>query len=124
MMALFAEIERDLVSVRTKEALKARKAKGVKLGRPKGPGKSRLDQFRPEIEALLKNGSTKAYVSRRYKVSEPTLFNWLKKNRIEIKLGEESNPSSGAGLPLDNLNSKLPLAFAQWITCCQACIWS
>lgn len=87
MMALFAEIERDLVSARTKEALKARKAQGVKLGRPKGPGKSRLDQYRPEIEALLKNGSRKAFVARRYKVSEPTLFNWLKKNQIEIKEG-------------------------------------
>lgn len=74
LMSLFSEIERDLISARTKEALKARKAQGVKLGRPKGPGKSRLDQYRPEIEALLKNGSTKAYIARRYKVSEPTLF--------------------------------------------------
>lgn len=85
MMALFSEIERDLVSARTKEALKARKAQGVKLGRPKGPGKSKLDPHRMEIEALLKNGTTKAFVARRYKVSEPTLFNWLRKNRIEIK---------------------------------------
>ena len=85
MMALFAEIERDLISQRTIEALKARKAQGVKLGRPKGPGKSKLDQYRLEIEALLKNGTTKAFVARRYGVSEPTLFNWLKKNQIEIK---------------------------------------
>ncbi len=85
MMASFSEIERDLVSARTEEALKAQKAKGVKLGRPKGPGKSRLDPFKPEIEALLKNGSSKAFVARRYKVSEPTLFNWLKKNKIDIK---------------------------------------
>jgi DNA invertase Pin-like site-specific DNA recombinase len=55
MMSLFAEIERDLISARTKEALKARRAAGVKLGRPKGPGKSKLDQYRPEIEALLKS---------------------------------------------------------------------
>jgi DNA invertase Pin-like site-specific DNA recombinase len=53
MMALFAEIERDLISARTKEALKARKASGVKLGRPKGPGKSKLDQYRPEIDPGL-----------------------------------------------------------------------
>jgi len=55
MMSLFSEIERDLISQRTIEGLKARKAAGVKLGRPKGPGKSRLDQYRPEIEALLRN---------------------------------------------------------------------
>jgi DNA invertase Pin-like site-specific DNA recombinase len=82
--ALFAEIERDLISQRTKEALRARKAAGVKLGRPKGPGKSKLDKYRPEIEALLKNGSTKAHVSRRYGTTQANLHNWLKKNRIEI----------------------------------------
>ena len=38
--SIAAEIERDLISKRTKEALKARKAMGIKLGRPKGPGKS------------------------------------------------------------------------------------
>ena len=57
--SIAAEIERDLISKRTKEALKARKAMGVRLGRPKGPGKSKLDKHREEIIALLRNGSTK-----------------------------------------------------------------
>ncbi len=83
MMALFAEIERDLISARTKEALKARKASGVRLGRPKGPGKSKLDQFRPEIEALLKNGATQRFIAKRYGSSETNLLNWLKKNHID-----------------------------------------
>lgn len=83
MMALFSEIERDLISARTKEALKARQAAGVKLGRPKGPGKSRLDQYRPEIEALLKNGSRLNFIAARYNVSNATLINWLKKNNID-----------------------------------------
>jgi DNA invertase Pin-like site-specific DNA recombinase len=83
MMALFSEIERDLISARTKEALKARKAAGVKLGRPRGPGKSKLDQFRPEIEALMKNGSTQRYVAKRYGCSEANLLNWLRKNKID-----------------------------------------
>ena len=56
--SMASEIERDLISQRTKEALRAKKAQGFKLGRPKGPGKSKLDPFRPEIEALLANGST------------------------------------------------------------------
>ena len=49
--SMAAEIERDPVSARTKEAIRARKASG----RPKGPGKSKLDPFRPEIEALRRN---------------------------------------------------------------------
>jgi DNA invertase Pin-like site-specific DNA recombinase len=70
---------------RTRDALRARKAMGIELGRPKRPGRSKLDKHRDEIIALLKNGSTKAYVARRYKTTTPNLFNWLKKHRIEAK---------------------------------------
>jgi len=56
--SMAAEIERDLISQRTKEALRFKKEQGLTLGRPKGPGKSKLDVFRPEIESLLANGST------------------------------------------------------------------
>ena len=83
MLAMFAEIERDLISERTKEGLKAVKARGVKLGRPKGPGKSKLDSYREEIVALLNNGASKAYVARRYETSQPNLYNWLAKNNIK-----------------------------------------
>ena len=83
--SIAAEIERDLISKRTKEALKARKAQGIKLGRPRGPGKSKLDEHRDEIIALLKNGSTKKYVAKRYGTSPPNLHNWLKKNKIDAK---------------------------------------
>jgi len=83
VFAMAAEIERDLVSSRTKEALKAKKAAGVKLGRPRGPGKSKLDKYRPEIEALLKNGSTQAYIAKRYSTTPANLCNWLKKKKIE-----------------------------------------
>ena len=62
MFALFAELEHDFISQRTKEALKARKAAGVKLGRPRGPGKSRLDPHKEEIIALLKTGVPKTKV--------------------------------------------------------------
>jgi DNA invertase Pin-like site-specific DNA recombinase len=83
MMALFSEIERDLISARTKEGLKARKAAGVQLGRPRGPGKSKLDGFRPEIEALLKNGATLTFVSKRYHTTPANLQNWVKKNGVD-----------------------------------------
>src|SRR5580704_494330 len=67
--SMAAEIERDLISQRTTEALQAKKAAGIKLGRPKGPGRSKLDRYRPEIEALLNNGATQAFIAERYQTS-------------------------------------------------------
>lgn len=47
VFSMAAEIERELISQRTKEALRFKKAQGMTLGRPKGPGKSKLDPYRP-----------------------------------------------------------------------------
>ena len=82
--SMAAEIERDLISQRTKEALQFKKEQGMKLGRPKakGTGKSKLDAFKPEIESLLANGSTQKFVALRYKTTEANLHNWLKKNNL------------------------------------------
>jgi DNA invertase Pin-like site-specific DNA recombinase len=84
IFAMIAEIEHDLISERTKEGLRARKAAGVILGRPKGPGKSKLDQYKDEILALLNNGSTKTFVAKRYNTSVPNLYNWLKRHNVKI----------------------------------------
>ena len=62
-----------------KEALRARRASGLPVGRPKGPGKSKLDKHRPEIEALLANGSPQKFIAKRYSSSPANLANWLKK---------------------------------------------
>lgn len=83
MLGLFSEIERDLISARTKEGLAAARAKGVKLGRPPGVGKSRLDQYEPEIVALLKNGAKKNFIAERYGVTPATLTHWLKRHGLE-----------------------------------------
>ena len=83
MFSLFAELERSLISMRTKEALKARKAEGVRLGRPKGTGKSKLDKYREEIIALLKNGSTKAFIANRYGTTAVNFHYWLKKHNVK-----------------------------------------
>jgi DNA invertase Pin-like site-specific DNA recombinase len=78
--SMAAEIERELISQRTTEALRFRKAQGMQLGRPRGPGKSKLDPYRPEIEGLLANGATQRFIARRYKTTEANLHNWLKKH--------------------------------------------
>lgn len=76
--AMAAEIERDLIAKRTKEALAAKKLAGAKLGRPTGVGKSKLDTFRVEIEALLNNGSTQKFIAERYHTTEANLHHWMK----------------------------------------------
>ena len=85
--AMAAEIERDLISQRTKEALLAKKRAGVKLGRPRGSGKSKLDQYRPEIEALLANGSTQKFIASRYHTTEANLSNWMMKHGLRRAKG-------------------------------------
>lgn len=80
--SMAAEIERDLISSRTKDALKARKDSGKPLGRPKGAGKSKLDAYRPEIEALLANGATQRFIADRYGTTPSNLSNWIKKQGL------------------------------------------
>lgn len=87
--SMAAEIERDLISQRTKEALRFKKQQGLKLGRPKGPGKSKLDAFRPEIEGLLANGTTQKFIAQRYHTTEANLHNWLKKHGLKTARASE-----------------------------------
>ena len=86
VFAMAAEIERDLIPQRTKEALRVKKANGMILGRSKGPGKSKLDVYKVEIQALLQNGSTQSFIANRYKATEATLSNWIAKNKIQKPL--------------------------------------
>jgi len=80
--SMATEIERELISQRTKEALRTKVEKGVKLGRPRGPGKSKLDQYRPEIRALLANGSAQKFIAKRYRTSESNLLRWIRKHGL------------------------------------------
>lgn len=78
-----AEIERKLISQRTAEALRRRKAEGVRLGRPKGaaPAAHKLDAQAEIIDKYLEEGLPKAEIARRLHVSRKTLYNWLGKGR-------------------------------------------
>ena len=48
-----------------------------------GSGKSKLDPFKLEIEGLLKNGSSKTFVAKRYKTSLRNFYKWLNKHNIK-----------------------------------------
>jgi DNA invertase Pin-like site-specific DNA recombinase len=86
VFSMASEIERDLISARTKEGLRVIKASGVKLGRPKGPGKSKLDPHRDEIIALLKDGVPKKVVAKKYGTAIVNLYNWILKNKLDVTL--------------------------------------
>lgn len=79
IFALGAQLERELISLRTREALQARKAKGIKLGRPKGKGKSKLDKYSEDIKMLLAYGVPKTVIARTYNTSTVNLYSFIKK---------------------------------------------
>lgn len=73
---LVAEIERNLISMRTKEALALRRSQGVKLGRKEGSLRKLniLEDNREKVQAAISNGSTIASICRKYKVSYSTFY--------------------------------------------------
>jgi DNA invertase Pin-like site-specific DNA recombinase len=84
MFGLFAEIERDLISQRTKEALAAAKAKGRILGRPKGSlGKSKLDGREEEIKLLLSKTVSKSSIAKIMDISRTALYGFIKSRNLE-----------------------------------------
>lgn len=81
IFALVAQIERELISLRTREALHARKLSGVKLGRPSGKGKSKLDEHTEYILRLIELKVPKTIIAKQYGCSVGNLYNFL--NRLE-----------------------------------------
>ncbi|SCY75982.1 master DNA invertase Mpi family serine-type recombinase [Ruminococcus sp. YE282] len=83
---LSAEIERNLISQRTKEALARKKAEGITLGRPKGKKSSRVKLSGKErtIRDLLDAGVSKSEIARIFKVNRMTVSNFIKERMQEI----------------------------------------
>ena len=83
MFSLFAGIERDLISERTKEGLAKARFEGKLLGRPKGTiGKSKLDGKEKEIKEYLTKKVNRANIARIYEVSFPTIENFIKSRNL------------------------------------------
>ena len=80
-MSVAAQIEREMVSQRTKAALQARREAGVKLGRPKGS--SKLRERDGEIDRYLKLGINKSDIARLVGVSRSTLYSYLESREGE-----------------------------------------
>ena len=83
LFGLFAEIERALLSLRTKEALAAARAAGKRLGRPPGAlGKSKLDGKEQEIQTLLGLQVSKASIAKITGVDRSTLYHFMQSRRL------------------------------------------
>jgi len=82
---LSAEIERDLISQRTKEALARKRSEGKILGRPSGrkSTKVKLSGCEEEIKALLARHFSKAAIGRIYGVNRMTVDAFLRDRMIE-----------------------------------------
>lgn len=78
---LSAEIERDLISQRTKEALARKREEGKRLGRQYGYKlpieRTKLYSKRHAIEHWLENGYSKREIARRLKIAPATLRAFL-----------------------------------------------
>lgn len=81
--SLAAEIERQLISQRTKESLKRIKDEGKHLGRPHGFSYKKLDEKKTKIKELLEKQVSKSEISRLVGCSWITLHRYIKENLFQ-----------------------------------------
>jgi DNA invertase Pin-like site-specific DNA recombinase len=83
LFSLFADIERELISLRTKEGLAAAQAAGKRLGRPKGRlGRSKLNGKEDEIRKLLDLQVSKASIAKITGVDRSTLYHFMRSRHL------------------------------------------
>ncbi len=88
LFSLLSELERDLISSRTRTGLAAKKAQSVRLGRPKGAlGKSKLDEHRDAIVGFLQHRVAKAAIARMLHCSRPALVKYIKSRELNNPAG-------------------------------------
>jgi len=85
---LSAEIERNLISQRTKEALARKKAEGVVLGRPVGRKSShvKLSGKEETIRVLRHQNVSKSEIARIFGVNRMTVDAFIKSNNLEADI--------------------------------------
>ena len=81
--SIAAEIERELISQRTKEALARRKAEGKPIGRPKGSFSSSLDKHREQIEEFLRKGVSISSIAKILEVPYGRLWDYVKRRGLK-----------------------------------------
>lgn len=81
---LSAEIERNLISQRTKEALARKKAEGVVLGRPKGRKSTRVKLTGKEIaiQELLNQNVSQTQIAKIFRVNRNTVAKFIHDSKL------------------------------------------
>lgn len=83
ILGLAAQIEKEFISKRTKEALDRVKQSGQKLGRPKGVAKTvKLDTYEEQIREYLKKRVSKRSIAKIIVCSPSTLYAWIKRHKL------------------------------------------
>ena len=88
VIGMTIDLEKDLMSLRTKEALTAKKLDGISLGKPKGTiQKSKFDEQRDKIEELLSVGLSVRKIAKVLGYNNHIgLNNYVKKRNIREEL--------------------------------------
>ena len=106
--AIFAEVERDFISMRTKEALAELKAKGVKLGAPKGSiYKSKFDDMRDKIIGYLSIGLKAPQIARNLGLTSHLQLTKYIKTRNLKAIAKDVKIGYDVKLELTNLTGKV-----------------
>ena len=108
-LGLSAEIERDLVSQRTKEALARRRLEGVTLGRPKGRRQDQLKKLRGREDEILGMKNQKVSVagmSRLLGVHRSTLVTFMKEEHVGAGFQTVASEAQNGGTGFQSLASE------------------
>ncbi|RXJ72043.1 resolvase [Veronia nyctiphanis] len=83
VLGLAGEVEREFIRIRTREALDARRRKGLSLGRPKGPASHhKLDPKYDQIEKYIRLGLSIRETARLVGAAPSTLGDYVKRKGL------------------------------------------
>lgn len=120
ILGLAAEVEREFISARTKEALARRKELGHKLGRKKGNLNiyKKLDPHNMEIRKWLAEGKKRTQMCKDLHCHMTTLHKWMKQNGLSRYIDSERGEKIRNHITRTHLENKAEAEARKTITQC------